>query len=261
MAFRTAPGDVEDVLFFVLFDHLRRRMAAVAGVGDEGRFVADGAGDLTLAAAVQWEGVIGQGGRALGEGVVAARAVQTEQTGVDDRLGMPANAVRGRAFEGVDDRPVRRRLHVTVRTGQIGVRAVQDEDGAVVETGHTVHTVMAFQAGRTELRGVHSHKLRITGRVALFADGLLEGQEAVDVAGSAVEQFAGETRFMPGKAEVRPGEMVERRTVQHRRRPALRCVAVFAGRLEEAGMDGRLGMAGCAFDLEAGGLPGDPGNQ
>jgi len=110
-------------------------MAAVAGIFSIIVRVADLAGDLALPAVAQWEAVQLQWSWCPRFGCVAVLAIQSEESSMDGWLSMALDASFGRTGEG--------KTGVTIVTRDFSVPTFQREDGLMLETGHTVHAVVA----------------------------------------------------------------------------------------------------------------------
>jgi len=160
------------------------------------------AGNFTLPAMLEREGVLAQGRWRPGHGSMAVLAFQSKETSMDCRLSVALHALCRRALEDL----------VLMASGTVdrSVLAVQDKDSLVVESAHAVGPIMALQAIGAKLTLVLLHKAGLSAGMAIDAGLHIKVVQPAWMAGLASDRIARIIFAMQGQAKSCLLDMVER---------------------------------------------------
>lgn len=161
---------------------------------------------------------------------MAVLAFQTEETGVEGRLGVALHTLGDRSFISAID--------VAIQAGDRNMRTFQRKDQLVVKALHGIPPIMAFQAGRTNLGGVLLDKRCILLAVAGRARADLCSRKTTRVADNAGHGLALIIQGMKRQAEIGARFVIERRPLQVSGLPACRVVTLVAIRVKHTGVAG-----------------------
>lgn len=216
-------------------------MASIAGCLCVAAGVAHLALELYLAAMIQWEAMHQQLSWRPRLCRMAVLALQTEEPGVDFRLGMALHTVGRCARELL--------LLVAVTACNIGVQTLEREEAGMVEIAHAIGAIVAVQALVAELIAVRLHENRLLLAAGMAVNARLQVNllQADFVAAQTGHRLVVVILRVSSQTEAEKFFVVEGYALQRCRRPTGGCVALVAGSGENSAMHFWLLVALCAL--------------